>query len=91
MNGRGFEASWSCTFPQIAPSTEFSVSDTVTCNGTVSFTDLSMNGPNTWFWSFGDGANSILQNPTHTYSNPGRYTVSLLTSSIDGFGLISQT
>ena len=68
VNGRGFESSWSCTFPQIAPSTQFSVSDTVTCNGTVSFTDLSMNGPNSWFWSFGDGASSILQNPTHTLS-----------------------
>ena len=89
VNGRGFEASWSCTFPQIAPSTEFSVSDTVTCNGTVSFTDLSMNGPNSWFWSFGDGATSILQNPTHTYSNPGRYTVSLLTSNQYGIDSIT--
>ena len=48
-----------------------------------------MNGPNSWFWSFGDGATSILQNPTHTYLNPGRYTVSLLTSNQYGIDSVS--
>lgn len=28
-------------------------------------------------WSFGDGGTSTLENPTHTYTNPGVYTVSL--------------
>ncbi|MFM7078377.1 MAG: PKD domain-containing protein, partial [Bacteroidota bacterium] len=28
-------------------------------------------------WSFGDGSTSNLQNPSHTYVNPGSYTVSL--------------
>ena len=81
VNGRGFEASWSCTFPQVAPYTNFSVSDTITCDGTVSFTDHSLNGPNTWLWNFGDGNTSLIQNPVHTYLNPGQYSVSLLTSN----------
>lgn len=34
---------------------------------TVHFTDKSMNKPTSWFWNFGDGTNSTLQNPTHTY------------------------
>jgi hypothetical protein len=33
-----------------------------------------------WFWDFGDGATDILQNPVHTYSAPGAYTVCLISS-----------
>src|SRR5512135_2043679 len=33
--------------------------------------------PYTWAWDFGDGATSTEQNPTHTYTDPGTYTVSL--------------
>ncbi|AKB36979.1 cell surface protein [Methanosarcina siciliae C2J] len=42
----------------------------------VEFTDLSTNAVS-WFWNFGDGHNSTSQNPTHTYSEAGTYTVSL--------------
>lgn len=30
-----------------------------------------------YFWDFGDGNTSTLQNPTHTYAMPGNYNVSL--------------
>ena len=30
-----------------------------------------------WFWNFGDGTTDTLTNTTHTYTNPGRYVVSL--------------
>ncbi|MDQ3140987.1 MAG: PKD domain-containing protein [Bacteroidota bacterium] len=30
-----------------------------------------------FLWSFGDGFSSVLSNPTHTYGNAGRYTVSV--------------
>jgi hypothetical protein len=30
-----------------------------------------------WLWDFGDGTISTLPNPTHTYINKGKYTVSL--------------
>lgn len=46
----------------------------------VSFTDTSTNstGTNTsWYWEFGDGATSTVQNPNHTYSAYGNYDVSL--------------
>ena len=43
----------------------------------VSFVDLSLNGPTSWSWAFGDGKTSVEQNPTHTYEAPGKYTVSL--------------
>jgi len=45
----------------------------------VTFTDLSANQPETWTWDFGDGSYSTDQNPTHTYEEPGRYTVALTT------------
>ncbi len=44
---------------------------------TVVFTDQSTLGANQWSWSFGDGNSSSLQNPTHTYAQPGTYTVCL--------------
>lgn len=47
----------------------------------VRFTDLSTGNPTSWSWSFGDGGTSIQQHPTHTYSAPGSYTVSLTVSN----------
>jgi PKD repeat protein len=44
---------------------------------TVRFTDTSTGEPTSWFWDFGDGATSTEQNPIHTYTAPGTYTVSL--------------
>lgn len=51
----------------------------------ISFTNTS-SGPGTltWFWDFGDGTTSTLQNPVHIYTTPGNYTVSLATTSSDG-------
>ncbi|MCA9994880.1 MAG: PKD domain-containing protein [Anaerolineales bacterium] len=44
---------------------------------TVQFNDLSQGNPTGWQWSFGDGSSSNAQNPVHTYTQPGFYTVSL--------------
>jgi PKD repeat protein len=44
---------------------------------TVQFTDLSTGNVVGWFWNFGDGSVSSVQNPQHTYSSAGSYTVSL--------------
>ena len=35
------------------------------------------NPPYEWYWDFGDGNNSDIQNPTHAYSEPGTYAVTL--------------
>jgi len=51
---------------------------------TVQFTDLSTNNPTSWYWDFGDGKNSTLHNPSHTYTNPENYTVSLTASNSGG-------
>jgi PKD repeat protein len=40
-----------------------------------------MSAPTSWFWDFGDGNTSTDQNPTHIYTAPGLYTVSLTVSN----------
>jgi len=44
---------------------------------TVNFTDQSCGIITSWSWDFGDGSTSSEQNPSHTYTIPGIYTVSL--------------
>jgi agmatine deiminase len=48
------------------------------------FNDLSTDGPTVWEWDFGDSGTSTDQNPTHTYSANGTYTVSLTARSASG-------
>jgi PKD repeat protein len=52
----------------------------------VSFTDTSNGTPTSWSWAFGDGQNSIEQNPVHTYSAPGTYQVSHSATNPGGTG-----
>jgi PKD repeat protein len=49
---------------------------------TATFTNLSTSINNTliYFWDFGDGNTSSIQNPSHTYTTSGTYTITLITS-----------
>ena len=66
---------------------------------TVRFTDTSGNSPNGWQWSFGDGAQSTDQNPSHTYTQGGTYSVILTavnsggdnTTTMPGFITVSAS
>jgi PKD repeat protein len=49
---------------------------TNSANLTFDFTNNS-NNATTYFWDFGDGNTSVLEDPTHSYSNAGNYTVTL--------------
>jgi PKD repeat protein len=63
---------------------EFTMANSVNCfNTAVQFVDLSI-GATSWFWNFGDGFTSTLQNPTHLYQDSGSYTVTLITSNNTG-------
>jgi len=56
----------------------FSYTPGLVCDGsTVSLHDLSSGNIQSYAWDFGDGNTSTAQNPTHLYSGPGDYTVSL--------------
>jgi PKD repeat protein/Zn-dependent protease len=43
----------------------------------VVFTDMTTGGAGSWIWDFGDGSSAFVQNPVHTYTKPGIYTVTL--------------
>ncbi len=47
---------------------------------TFSFVDSSTNATS-WLWLFGDGQSDTVQNPTHTYSQPGNYQITLIVSN----------
>ncbi len=63
----------------------FASSDTAGCEPLITnFNDLSTTSSDsivTWNWDFGDGTSSSNQNPTHLYSAPGNYSVSLSVTS----------
>lgn len=69
------------TFPQ----PDFNADVTFGCAGnlTVNFTDASIGAENSWSWDVdNDGTvDYTTQNPTHTYSTPGLYSVKLTISN----------
>ncbi len=68
----------------ILPAADFS---TNASNGfaplSLQFNDNSENSTE-WGWDFGDGSCSSEQNPVHTYSSAGNYTVDLIVSNANG-------
>lgn len=50
----------------------------------VQFYDLSKGNPVSWNWDFGDGGVSRNDNPIHTYTQGGEYSVQLLVYDQDG-------
>ncbi|MFH2143006.1 MAG: M14 family zinc carboxypeptidase [Bacteroidota bacterium] len=71
------------TLTPAAPVADFSASATTSCNGTIDFTCLT-GGVDTWSWNFGDSQTSNIENPTHSYSTNGNYTVTLTVTNCSG-------
>ena len=55
------------------------------------FTDTSTGDPTAWSWTFGDGGTSDQQHPSHTYNEPGTYTVSLTATNAGGSDTETKT
>ena len=73
------------------PVTGFTATPTTGSAGVVvRFSDTSGNTPTAWFWEFGDGGNSTLQNPAHAYTEPGTYSVRLTASNAGGSDMMTQ-
>jgi hypothetical protein len=75
--------------PQNAPpSASFYVSPTTAKSGQqVQFYDTSTDTDGiivSWYWEFGDGSTSVSQDPSHTYSNAGTYTIRLEVTDNNG-------
>lgn len=71
-----------------SPIANFSANITLGCVPVkVDFTDRSTSSEGnitSWEWDFGDGGTSTQQNPSHTYTNTGFYTVTLVVTSSNG-------
>src|SRR5690606_24177349 len=67
------------------PDAEFHTADTNYClNVPINFINTSTGNGLTSTWDFGDGGSSTLQNPTHTYTAPGIYVVTLYVQDAAG-------
>lgn len=66
---------------------DFSNSTSASCSAPVNvnfFNKSTGSGILTYQWNFGDGATSILTNPSHTYTTSGSYTVTLTVTNSSG-------
>ena len=82
------------TFNQTTPTTVTGVAIpsytySLTNSPTLAFTNNTVGGVS-YFWSFGDGNTSTLENPVHTYSAGGIYNVTLSVSNACGSADITQ-
>ncbi|UCH62109.1 MAG: PKD domain-containing protein [Fidelibacterota bacterium] len=56
----------------------------------VSFTDGSPGEVTSWSWDFGDGQAATNQHPTHTYTDPGTYSVTLVINGSLGLDTLTR-
>lgn len=68
------------------PKVDFTA-NSVCLNESTSFNNISSvaSGSNSYFWKFGDGNTSVLENPTHRYGASGNYTVTLIATTNYGY------
>lgn len=94
-SGDGFSVSnkvVNCT--TLTPVADFSVSTTTICVGqTITYTDMSTNGPSNWSWTFASGTPSVssVQNPTVTYNTAGTYATILTATNYNGNNTVVKT
>jgi len=76
----------------LLPTAEFTMNPNPACGtpATIQFIDQSIT-PDSWLWDFGDGHTSTQQNPTHTYTNDGVYTVLLTVDNSSTTGCVDTT
>jgi len=66
-----------------SPVAGFDFSGDTFTDSPIEFTDNST-GANSWQYNFGDGNGSFAQEPTHTYTEPGRYVIVQIVSNAAG-------
>jgi len=75
---------------KVLPTANFAMSNTSSCIDTVTIKFFDASIPRTpetitsWNWDFGDGVTSSLKNPSHFYSRPGTYVISLVITNNEG-------
>jgi PKD repeat protein len=73
------------TQPETLCKADFKAPRRIYCVGDqIQFTDLSYHNPIAWAWHMGDGNLYVTQNPVHSYSSSGVYTVQLIAFDSSG-------
>ncbi len=82
---------WKGTVYAFAGTVDYSADQT---NGTspltVKFTGTSPLTVTDWHWDFGDGSTAAEQNPSHTYTSAGSFTVNLTITTGDGTNYLTR-
>jgi PKD repeat protein len=74
---------WQGSFEEEADFTAYPTTGTAPL--AVEFSDQSTRtDETTWAWNFGDGGTSTERNPSHTYNDPGDFSVSLMVTGLGG-------
>jgi len=83
--GGCFDSASKQIFVSAKPQPSFDAAKKVFCSApaTVNFTNATTGG-GTMFWDFGDSTTSTAVSPSHTYTTPGNYTVSLTVTNAAG-------
>ncbi len=70
---------------------DFSASPNAGCAPlVVQFSDSSSGNPTSWKWDLGNGTNSVLQNPSVAYFDPGTYSVKLTIKNSYGIDSVTK-
>ena len=85
-NSGGSDTKTQVAYITVGPAiANFTASPTTGCLPmTVQFMDVSTGNHTSWYWDFGDGTNSTLQNPSHPYTTAGVYSIRLSVSNTCG-------
>ena len=77
------------TVTLVMPPNATFMADTFACP-MIDFTVLAVTGNDTYTWDFGDSTGDTLPTPSHTYTQNGTYTVTLITTGACGSDTMSQ-
>ena len=66
------------------PVSDFSALQTTSCRAPFTVNFINTSGGSIYLWDFGDGSNSNLQSPSHTYTKEGLYSVKLTVTNTYG-------
>ncbi|HVW66354.1 MAG TPA: PKD domain-containing protein [Candidatus Peribacteraceae bacterium] len=86
VSGKSYNASKTLVVRAAALQACFTRSrENVAANQAVQFySDCTAGSPQSYLWDFGDGAQTDQQNPVHTFTQPGSYTVKLTITDAGG-------
>lgn len=83
VNDTGFVLTWEPTSGSGSINAAFTVPNDLPVNSPIAFSDNSASA-GSWHWDFGDGSTSQEANPSHIYTAPGTYTVTLTVANCFG-------